>query len=683
MSSGPKLREDLVLVEQTYRGEQSFIIKDPESRKYYRFRPLEIRVMQALDGQHTPAAAADLLRANGVPVSAAAVEKFAAKLTGMGLCQRTLAEQSVLLMERLRAERRRRLGPRVFQGDIFRIRWSAGDPDELLNRWLPRLRFCFSRTFLGLSVALFLAYFVIVGLRWPEFSSALADLYTLRVGLADLAVLWVTGTAIIVVHELGHGFTCKYFGGEVHEIGAMLIYFEPAFFCNVNDAWTFPELRARLWVTAAGSWIQLVLASVAAIIWWAANPGTLVSQVAFAAVLIGGLTTVLMNLNPLIPLDGYYALSDYLEVPNLRQRAGRHLSWLIKTRVFRLDLPEPPADERERRIFLTYGTLAAAYITLILAFCAFNTYGWLSRTLGGIGTLIFAGMVLLALRRQLLAGKDSLAAVFHKLITRLRSARVRLRLLAGAGAVLILGCLIPWPITVSGPFTVWSGASLPLTAPDSGMVAQVNVREGSWVETGSTLLRLRSFGLEREAVVLRRNVDSLSLAIARARAADRSSDVAQMEALLSVDAARLAGLDDQIRAFSIRAVGSGRVLTPRPEELAGRGVSRGEVLLRLGRVDSLEVRISLRGAGASSVVSGQAVSLLPNTTAAEALTSRILQVSTSAEPSHSLEGRVRLAALDPWRPGMSGRARVTLRQSNLWGALWWSIRREIRSDILL
>jgi hypothetical protein len=95
------------------------------------------------------------------------------------------------------------------------------------------------------------------------------------------------------------------------------------------------------------------------------------------------------------------------------------------------------------------------------------------------------------------------------------------------------------------------------------------------------------------------------------------------------------------------------------------------------------VRISLKGAGASSVVSGQPVSLLPNTMAAEPLTSKILQVSTSAEPSHSLEGRVRLPALEPWRPGMSGRARVTLRQSNLWGALWWSIRREIRSDIFL
>ena len=92
-------------------------------------------------------------------------------------------------------------------------------------------------------------------------------------------------------------------------------------------------------MTAAGSWIQLVIASIAAVVWWAATPGTLVSDVAFAAVLIGGITTVFMNANPLIPLDGYYALSDYLEVPNLRQRAFGYLSWLVKTRLFGLDLP--------------------------------------------------------------------------------------------------------------------------------------------------------------------------------------------------------------------------------------------------------------------------------------------------------------------------------------------------------
>ena len=164
MNPRPKLRTDLVLVEQTYRGEQSFILKDPEARKYYRFRPVEIQVMQTLDGEHTPASAAERLQAAGVRVTAAAVEKFAAKLSGMGLCERTLGERSVLLMERLRAERRRRLGKGIFQGDMLRLRWSVGDPDKMLDRWLPRLGFFFSRPFLILSVVLFVLYFLIIAL---------------------------------------------------------------------------------------------------------------------------------------------------------------------------------------------------------------------------------------------------------------------------------------------------------------------------------------------------------------------------------------------------------------------------------------------------------------------------------------------------------------------------------------
>jgi putative peptide zinc metalloprotease protein len=683
MTGCPRLRSNLVLVEQSYRGEQSFIVKDPDTRKYFRFRPLEVRVMEMLDGEHTPAAAAAALRSDGIAVSAGTVEKFAARLSAMGLCERTLAERSVLLMERLRAERRRRLSPGIFQGDLLRIRWSAGDPDELLNRWLPRLRFFFTRTFLAISVLLFLVYFLVLGLKWPEFSSSLADVYSFRLSVGDFAILWLTGTIIIVFHELGHGFTCKYFGGEVHEIGAMLIYFEPAFFCNVNDAWTFPELRARLWVTAAGSWIQLVLAGLAAIVWWAASPGTLISEVAFAAVLIGGVTTVFMNLNPLIPLDGYYALSDYLEVPNLRQRAAAHLSWLIKTRVFRLELAEPAADLREKRIFLIYGALAAGYITVILALAAANSYGWLSRTLGGVGLLIFAVGAWLTLNRQLQGWGQTALVALRKQSIHWRSSPLRRPLVAGTGALIIMGFVVPWPITVSGPFTVWSGSTTALTAPDSGVVGVVNVGEGSRVAAGAPLLRLRSFGLERQAVLLRRTVDSLGMAIAQARAVGRSSEVAQVEALQAIEAASLTGLEDQIRALSIRAVSPGWILTSRPEDLLGLGVSRGQILLQVGEGDSVEVRIELAGAGASLVRANQPVRLLPSAAPDGALRDKVREVSTSAETSHTLEGRVKLPLARNWRPGMSGRASITLGHSNLWGAMWWTLRSKIRSDILL
>ena len=683
MSDHPKLRGDLVLVEQTYRGEQSYIIKDPESRKYFRFRPVEVMVMQQLDGEHTAAEAAAALAEEGLRVTSKGVESFAGKLTSMGLCERTLSERSVLRMERLRAERRRRLGNGLFQGDILRLRWSVGDPDKLFDRWLPRLRFFFSRSFIAVSLVLFALYFLVIALKWPEFSRALIDLYTFNVGLGAFAVLWLTGTVIIAIHELGHGFTCKYFGGQVHEIGAMLIYFEPAFFCNVNDAWTFPELRARLWVTAAGSWIQLVLASIAAVVWWAAAPGTIVSEVAFAAVIIGGITTVFMNINPLIPLDGYYALSDYLEVPNLRQRAFAYLSWILKTRVLGLELPEPPADEREQRIFLIYGALGAGYIGLILGLFAAGALGWLSRVLGAAGVLIFAVSLWLMLRGVVKEWIRTIALALRAQRMRWQTGPLKARLLGAGAVIVLLGFVVPWPISISGPLVVAPALAIPLTAPDSGIVEQVRVREGSRVTTGARLLHIRNLQLEREMVAHRRAADSLAIRWSQARARNQTPELSLLDPARAVETATLEGLRNRLAELRVRALSSGVVVTPRPEELSGRWVSKGEVVLQLGQPDSVELRIALAGAGATLVQPGQAVNLLSGATLDPPLRTRVSAVAVTANSPGLTEARVRLAAGDAWRPGMTGRASITLRRSSVWGALWWNLRRGIRSDILL
>jgi hypothetical protein len=570
----------------------------------------------------------------------------------------------------------------MFKGDMLRLRWSVGDPDKLFDRWLPRLRFFFTRTFLVISVALFAAYLLVLGLKWGEFSQALADLYTFNISLGSFAVLWLTGTVIIVIHELGHGLTCKYFGGQVHEIGAMLIYFEPAFFCNVNDAWTFPELRARLWVTAAGSWIQLVIASIAAVVWWAATPGTMVSDVAFAAVLIGGITTVFMNANPLIPLDGYYALSDYLEVPNLRQRAFAHLSWLVKTRLFGLDLPKPPADEREQRVFLIYGVLASAYIVFILTFFAAATYGWLSRWLGSLGVLIFLASLFLTLREPVRAGLRTVGMALRQHRAAWREGHWRKRFSVAVPAILVLGALLPWPITITGPFVAAPVLSMALAAPDSGIVQRVQVLEGTRVAAGAPLVQIRNLQLEREVLASRRVNDSLAARSAQARGHSRFAEAAELEAERSSEEARLAGLSRRVEALRIRALGGGTVITTRPEELVGHWVASGETVLEVGEFDSVEIRIALQGAGGTMIHQGSRARLLADATLAAPVSAVVTSVSSTATPT-TVEARLRLPALRTWRPGMTGRARVTVRNSNLWGALWWSIRRGIRSDILL
>jgi putative peptide zinc metalloprotease protein len=197
-----------------------------------------------------------------------------------------------------------------------------------------------------------------------------------------------------------------------------------------------------------------------------------------------------MNANPLIPLDGYYALSDYLEVPNLRQRALAHIGWLMKTRVFKLDLPQPPADERERRVFLIYGGIAAIYIPLALTLIAAAAFGWLSRWLGALGVAIFLLGAFLTLRGP---GKALLRTVKDSIQRRRRAAnpgRWRRRLLLGVPALAILGAVVPWDINVVAPFRVAPIFSAMQSAPDSGVIQRVLVREGSFVSGGSPLLEI-------------------------------------------------------------------------------------------------------------------------------------------------------------------------------------------------
>jgi putative peptide zinc metalloprotease protein len=679
--SAPRLRPDLTVVEQTYRGEQSFIVKDPKSRKYFRFRPVEVHVLRQFDGERSAAQVAADLTQEGLGVSPGTVEKFAAKLKAMGLLERTLGERSVLMMERLRAQRRQRLRGGPGQTDIFRIRWSMGDPDAFMDRTIPYIRWMFTRGFIVASLFLFAMYLLVAAVKWTELSGAIGDMYHFRYSAAQLATLWITGTIIIVIHEMGHGFTCKHYGGQVHEIGAMLLYFEPAFFCNVNDAWTFPELKARLWVTAAGSWIQLVVASLAAIVWWAAAPGTLVAEVALDAVLIGGVTTILMNANPLIPLDGYFALSDWLEVPNLRQRASGYLTWLVKRRVLRLDAPEPPADDRERRIFLIYSLLAAWYITSILLIVAGTVYGWLDRALGAAGGALFVAGMWLMSRSALRSAAQTLASAWRDLRARAAGRRLRDRLVLAAVAVLAIGALIPRPLTITGPFTVAPALAVPLTAPDSGLVSGVYVREGTRVEAGMPLLQVRDLGLEREALAAARRVDSLAAREAQARAAGRAGEMARLDAERAGDVARLAGMAAQQRAMTVRALVPGIVVTPRPEQLTGRWVGLGERLIELGQPDSLEIRIGLLGAGASRVRPGQPARLVFHADGST-LAAPVGAVG-QAPRTGEIEARIGLRATGRWHPGMTGEASVTIRRSNLWGSLWWAVRRRVRTDIFL
>ena len=682
MNRTPRLRPDVVIVEQTYRGEVSFVVKDLESQKYFRFRAVEVTVMRSLDGARTCGEAAAALREEGINVSEATVEGFAQKLGRMGLLERSVSERSTLQVERLRAERQRRARPRLFKGELLRMRWSMGDPNAAFDRWIPRLGFFFSRGCIIGSLCLFAINIGLMVFNWPKLHAGLAQLtdvgsYT----VAHAVLFWCTLLTIVLIHEMGHGITCKYYGGEVHEMGFMLLYFQPAFFANVNDAWTFPDLRARLAVTAAGSWIEAVVASIAGIVWWVAEPGTLVSQVALLTFLVGGVFSALTNANPLMPLDGYFALSDWLEIPNLRHRALAHIGWMVRRHVLRLELPMPPATARERKVFLIYGLAAVAYLTTVLTLVASFVMTRAGRLFGFAGVLVTVGLILLLMRGQITGWGAAIGRSLREHREALLARPLRLRLTLGVVALILALVLIPWSITVTGPFTAAPVHAIGLVAPDTGYVATVLVREGTSVPAGAPLVRLRDFGLEHLALAEHRTTDSLALLEARARAAGDAGEAERLARDRAVAGVRLSAVEQRIGALALRAPQAGVVLTTRPEMLAGQWISAGQTVLTLGEPDSAEVRIDLQGSGATLVAPGQKVSLLSLADVAHAVHGTVASVSRVA--AGGVEARVLVPAGSAWRPGAGGEASVVVRRSNVAGALWWAVRKRVRTDLLL
>src|SRR5205809_2077685 len=335
----PKIRSDLVISRQG----GAVVLKDPATGRFFRFGEAEHFITSQLDGT-TPIAVVRQRAGEefGSLPEPGMVEGFVGSLRRLGLL-----ETDDAALERPAARRRRTRG-----GPLY-LRFSAFDPDRLLDRLVDKVAFCFTPAFLVFSAAVIVLGFGIAVAEWGDITRDLRRLWRVEM----LLVAWLITFMVSAAHEFAHGFTCKRFGGEVHEIGFMLIYFQPAFYCNVTDSWLFPEKSKRLWVSFAGPYFELFLWALAVLAWRLTDGETWINYLALIVMTSSGIKT-LLNFNPFIKFDGYYLLSDYLEIPNLRRKSFRYVGSLIERL---LGLGSPLGEEisrREQGIYLVYGLVA-------------------------------------------------------------------------------------------------------------------------------------------------------------------------------------------------------------------------------------------------------------------------------------------------------------------------------------
>jgi len=477
----PTLRSDLIISRQAAAGGTSFVIKDPATGQFFRFRDAEHFVARQLDGS-TPL---DVIRQR-------AEGKFGATLAPDALAQfiKTLGRHG--LLETDGAESGHLTGPRGrVRGSLLLLRLKAFDPDRLFNRLIGKVRFFFTRPFLVASAALIAVAFGTTFLHWHEIGQDVLRLYRVETFILAWFVILLVGMA----HEFAHGLTCKHFGGEVHELGLMLLYFQPALYCNVSDAWLFPEKSKRLWVTFAGAYFELFVWALATLTWRLTNPEAWPNIVALVVMATSGIKTF-FNFNPLVRLDGYYLLSDYLEIPNLRRRAFRYIGTGIKRLLGSAGPESTEATPRERRLFLVYGLVATVFSFVLLGFVVVKLSNLLL-PYQTAGLLAFTFLLVPRVRRRLGRLGFQPSIPFGREKSRRASIKrpAMVILLVGLLAVLFL---LPMELKATGEFKVLPSINADVRAEVTGIIEKIYVDEWRAVRAGDLIARLvdRDYGAD-------------------------------------------------------------------------------------------------------------------------------------------------------------------------------------------
>ena len=533
-AAAPRLKQNLT-IQPTEAGRAS-VVKDPASGSFYRLGEVEQFIIQQLDGR-TPL---DEVRRRteekfAASLSPEALDTFIRRLQKQGLLETDAGPGAAALPPAARV-----------RGSLLYFRVPIVNPDRVLGWLAARTGLLYTRAFFAVSCALIVLALGVVIFNASTIAFDLTRLYK----VAAIPVVILVYLAVITAHEFAHGVTCKHYGGEVREMGFMLMYFAPAFYSNVSDAWLFPEKSKRLWVSFAGAYFELFIWALATLAWQTTEPDTWVSYVALIVMAISGIKSFL-NLNPFIKLDGYYLLSDYLEIPNLRARAFRYLGASIRRSWGAGPGPAEDVSARDRRVYLVYGTFAAVGSLCLLSW-AFVRAGGMLIDLGQPLALLALTWLVAAkyrLRLRALFGRSSARpkqshteaeddeegnvqssagprrlskATVKRVGEKLKRVPLKAWALAAIGVFVLL---IHVELRVPGPFNVLPEENADVRAAVEGIVEAVYVGEGDSVRAGAVVARLSDRTIRMELSKIEAELREAQTSLRRLRGGSTAEEI--------------------------------------------------------------------------------------------------------------------------------------------------------------
>ena len=492
-------RPDLIAQRQNYLGRSYYVVKEPVGLNYFRFQEEEFAILQMLDGHISLDEIKERFEAEFPPqkITLEELQQFLGMLHRSGLVVSEVPGQGRQL--RKRRDERKRKETLAAVTNILCIRFKGFDPERVLNRLYPWVRWFFSPLcfalccFLALSAALLVTVqFDIFRAKLPEFH----QFFSIHNAFLLAGVLGVTK----VMHEFGHGLMCKHFRGECHEMGIMVLVLTPCLYCNVSDSWMLPNKWARAAIGAAGIYVEVVLASLCTFLWWFSQPG-LFHNVCLNVMFISSVSTIIFNANPLLRYDGYYVLADLVEIPNLRQKATSILTRRLGEWCLGLESPEDPfLPQRNQLFFALYSIAAAGYRWLV----TFSICWFLYKLFQSYDLKVVGQTVVMASLWSLLGMPLYQVGKFFYVPGRIEQVKkthfyTSLGLLA---VVLLAVFFLPLPHSVICTLELQARDAHPVYVVVPGTLREVDVKPDQEVAEGQVLARLHSVEIDLKVAEL-------------------------------------------------------------------------------------------------------------------------------------------------------------------------------------
>ncbi|MCU1287289.1 MAG: hypothetical protein JWO13_3639 [Acidobacteriales bacterium] len=566
------------------------IIPDGPSH-FFRFSKQQYELIKLFDGKRSYAEIARLFtRTQGIGINAEFVQTFADNMEKKEFWYRTPQEESITLFNKLAHDRHKALQKKHGKSanDLAIIELIYFDPDKYLTWIHGKLKFVYTNWFTAFALAMCVVMCVILGARWDEVWADSVKFYNFtQKGLLDLVEFFLVFALLGAVHETAHGMTCKHFGGESHKMGAFLMYLMPGVFCDVTQIYVYGGRWQRVATLLAGVWSEIIICTWVTILWWLTPQGTFVHDIAYKFILSGGIFVIIINLNPLARMDGYYIFCELTRFFDLKGNSTALLSNSVRKYIFRMPATVPIMPWRRKLFFLSYGAVAGMYSYLLLLFFVrisyriFYNYSpeWAFVPAGCMAYMIFKSRIkkLMAFLKALYLDKRELAVTYWKQIG------------LGFAVAAMLASIPVWRESIEERFVLEPAQHSVLRASVPGMVVAIGATEGERVTAGQPIVVLRDLQLDTDTAKADADYSMAAARNVRAQLRYASFSAADQEQQRLADLKRQ--MSERQQQLSIASPISGTVTTPHMRDLLGSYLTAGSPVAEVADTSTMRAHI--------------------------------------------------------------------------------------------